>query len=243
MGDDDGSAGSSDQERIWDYFQNEAPESFSGAVPRLRFLARKIRPPARVLNIGVGAGTFEEIAIGLGLDVHSLDPNEQSIASLRDRLKMQDRAKVGYAEQIPFPDGYFDAVVVSELLEHLTDSAVQDSLKEIARVLELGGRLLGTVPSRENLSEQDTVCPKCGHHFHRWGHVRSFDPNLMAKFLSAQFSVEEIVERPFIPWRKLNWKGRFEGGIKTLLHRLGIHGTDESIVWIAKKSYSTKSSS
>lgn len=41
------------QDVIWDYYQNEAPESFSGSIVCLTFLAKKVKPKKRVLNIGI----------------------------------------------------------------------------------------------------------------------------------------------------------------------------------------------
>ena len=49
------------QDRIWDYFQNDAAESFAGSHSRLAFLARQLRPPCKVLDIGVGSGLFEAV--------------------------------------------------------------------------------------------------------------------------------------------------------------------------------------
>lgn len=89
------------QDAIWEYFQNEAPGSFRAAEPRLRFLMRSLRRDQTVLNIGVGSGLFEDLALGVGIQVHSLDPNQKSIERLRERLVLGDRAKVGYCQEIP----------------------------------------------------------------------------------------------------------------------------------------------
>src|SRR5262249_25056415 len=157
----------------------EAPEAFSQSEARLKYIARRIKrrmkPTARVLNVGSGIGRFEQMAAEFGLDVFSLDPDEKSIARLRGRPGMKGKAKVGYLQSIPFDRGHFDVVVVSEVLEHLSDEALRQALAEIHRVLLPGGSIVGTVPARENLSEQLVICPQCGERFHRWGHVQSFD--------------------------------------------------------------------
>src|SRR5688572_26086360 len=73
----------SDQRKIWQHFQNAAPESFVAAHPRLTFLIGQIarrsthRVPS-VLNIGIGDGFFERQAQSRGWKVHSLDPDEQA---------------------------------------------------------------------------------------------------------------------------------------------------------------------
>src|SRR6266550_9340800 len=92
------------QDLIWDYYQNESPERFSGSYSRLRFLVKRIKAPATVLNIGCGAGLFEQLALERGLDIHSLDPSERSIGELRARLNLGAKARVGYIQKIPFPD-------------------------------------------------------------------------------------------------------------------------------------------
>ncbi len=223
------------QNVIWDYYQNEAPESFSGSVARLTFLAKKVKSKKRVLNIGIGAGNFEQAAIRLGLDVYSLDPNEKSVVFLRQRFGVGEKAKVGYSQKIPFVNLFFDAVVISEVIEHLSDEVIENTLSEISRVLMPGGQIIGTVPAREKTSEQLAICPNCAKHFHRWGHVQTFDSNRIQTLLAKYFKVEEVFERPFITWSTLNWKGKATALLKILLYFPGIHGSNENIVFIANK--------
>lgn len=81
------------QDAIWDYFQNEAPEKFQGSLPRLRFLLKNISPSQKTLNIGVGSGMFEQLALDQGLDIYAMDPVATSIETLQQRLQMGDKAK------------------------------------------------------------------------------------------------------------------------------------------------------
>jgi len=92
---------SKDQDKIWDFFQNERPESFEASVPRLAFLARQVPRGASVLNIGVGAGIFEQIAAKSGLNIHALDPSERSIATLRESLGLGERPRSAAVKRSP----------------------------------------------------------------------------------------------------------------------------------------------
>src|SRR6478735_220722 len=47
-------------------------------------------------------------------------------------------------KNIPFPDGYFDSILCSEVMEHLFD--LPAVLKEMKRVLKPGGKILLTCP-------------------------------------------------------------------------------------------------
>lgn len=220
---------------MWDYYQNEAPEPFDQSGARLRCLAHKIEPGGKVLNIGVGTGIFEEIASRMGLDVHSLDPNDTTIAMLRRRFHMGEKAKAGYCQKIPFPDNSFDSVVISEVIEHLSPEETEQTLKEIARVLVPGGRITGTVPAGENLKEQLVVCPHCGGHFHRWGHLQSFDVIKITSLMTPYYQVGKVYQRPFNDWPHMNWKVKISGSIKMLLYYLGVHGSNENILFMATK--------
>jgi SAM-dependent methyltransferase len=211
------------------------PEAFAGSVARLRFLAERIPARARALNIGVGYGVFEELAQRRGVEVWALDPSAPAIEGLRQRLGLGERAQVGYAQAIPFASDFFDAVVVSEVLEHLDDDLLHQTLDEIARVLAPAGRLLGTVPARERLADSRAVCPDCGKVFHRWGHVQSFDSARLRGLLERRFAVARIDERPFVAWTQLNWKGRLLGLAKKALAAVGTHGTGENLVFEATR--------
>ncbi len=223
------------QDLIWDYYQNESPESFEGSRTRLHSLVSRIEPSQVALNIGCGTGILERLALARNIDIYALDPSERSIGQLRETLNLGDKARVGYIQQLPFSDSFFDAVVVSEVLEHLNPEVTQAGLQEIRRVLKPGGRILGTVPSREVLSAQVAVCPCCGKRFHKWGHAQSFDPEKMRRLLRNYFRAVRVIERPFVPWSILNWKGKCVGLFKLLLWKVGIHGSDENLVFEASK--------
>lgn len=222
------------QNAIWDYYQTVSPESFAGNEGRINFLISRIAPSLCVLNIGCGNGRFEELAAKRGIRIHSCDPSAAAIENLRQRLDLGERAKVGTIAKLPFADGTFDVVVVSEVLEHLTPVVMAAGLGEIRRVLKEHGRILGTVPADEDLREQQVVCPHCAQVFHRWGHEQSFTLAGLRKPLEAEFAEVIIQKRPFISWGILNWKGRCFAIVKWLLWRLGIHGSGEHYFFEAK---------
>jgi len=224
-----------DQRKIWDHFQGEGVAAFDGSSGRLRFIARHIGRE-RVLNIGVGDGSFEAAAVARGAEVYSVDPSEDAIARVRERLSLGDRARVGFGQELPFEDDTMDTVVVSEVLEHLDDEILRGTLDEIRRVLRPGGRVLGTVPAREDLQRNRVVCPHCGEHFHRWGHAQTFDVGSMRTLLSQRFTVRELSEKLFVTWSQLNWKGRIVALASRVLAALGVRGSHQNIWFVAVKT-------
>jgi ubiquinone/menaquinone biosynthesis C-methylase UbiE len=175
-----------EQNKIWDYYQNENIDSFEGSYSRLNDIVKQFNKNDKVLNIGVGGGVFEKIAKNFGLDVYSLDPSEKSIEKIKNYLGAE-KAKVGYSQNIPFSNGFFNGVVMSEVIEHLDDNIIEQSLIDIERVIKSGGKFIGTVPYNENLNEQIVVCPNCGDKFHRWGHVQSFDIKRINNIIGQNF--------------------------------------------------------
>lgn len=224
-----------DQTKIWDYYQNneEIGNTFANARLRYAFIARQIIPGMNVLNIGVGRGGLEAMLLKKGVCVSCLDPSEMAIKDLRDQYGLANRAQVGFSQSIPFADRQFDVVVMSEVLEHLADTMLHATLREVKRVLKPDGRFIGTVPADENLLENRVMCPHCGEPFHRWGHLQSFSEGQLGVVLSQQFGNVKLSRRYFGDVRKFNWKGRLNWGLKKILLGLGIKGRDENLFFSA----------
>ncbi len=215
--------GCGSQDKIWSHFQNADPESFAAAKPRLEYLvqviARSVKTPQpRVLNIGVGSGHFEQTALAQGWEVHTLDPDAVAIERL---IGSGVRGHVGYIEQTSLEAEQFDAVVASEVLEHLRDDQRAAGLQEIARVLKAGGLLLCTVPYNENLRASDVVCPCCGTLFHRWGHQASFTLERLRDELAPIFVVRELRRTAFVSFRDRGLFGKLKSLARLLLARYG----------------------
>lgn len=208
------------QDKIWDYFQNEGSESFEGSYGRLAYLLKNCKNKT-VLNIGVGGGVLEKLAISYNIDIYSLDPNEKSIKKLQ-KLVGKNKAKVGYSQNMPFEDNFFDIVIMSEVLEHLNNNVISDTLEDVKRVLKIGGKFIGTVPYNENLNEQIVICPKCGEKFHKWGHIQSFTNERLKSLLSDMFTNTMVKQKMFITWNTLNWKGKISTSIGYCFYIMGI---------------------
>lgn len=237
MGNEGMEQATSDQQKIWDHFQNEGVESFSQSQGRLEFLVRRLRPSTRVLNIGVGNGALESMAASKGVDIWSLDPSSRAIANLRKELNIGERAQVGFCQSMPFPDGHFDVVVMSEVLEHLDEDIFRATLAEVRRVLRDGGRFIGTVPAREKLESSLVICPHCGVQFHRWGHKQSFDVDRLSNALRIHFLIDSVIERFFIDWESVGLWRKFQGLIKKFLswRGIGTYGISRNIYFSVQK--------
>jgi len=222
-----------DQRIIWDFYQNKTPGLFDDNVARLGYLVRQLKPPCRVLNIGIGNGLFERLASIAGHEVVCLDPSTEAIERLKREIPLE--AYVGVSSAIPLPNENVDAVVASELLEHLKDNELQSTLCEIRRVLKPQGSFLGTVPHNEKLEANMVLCPHCGARFHRWGHERAFTIQSIGELLGGFFEIQQISRRKFVPWRRRSSLYKLSGLLKVALVFLGLPVENTNIFFLARK--------
>jgi SAM-dependent methyltransferase len=100
--------------------------------------AAGVRPGMRVLDVGCGPGALTtELASRLGpANVAAIDPAPQFAAACRERNPGAD-VRTARAEQLPWPDAHFDAVVSSLVIGFLVDP--DQGVREMARVTRPGG--------------------------------------------------------------------------------------------------------
>lgn len=148
-----GGAGNLDSHLVSYYNQGREAERLS-SVSRLEYvrtmelLDRFLPPaPATVLDIGGGAGAYALPLQEKGYQVRLLDAMDIHVAQAREAGVAH--AQVGDARDLPFEDSIADVVLMLGPLYHLTarDDRVQ-SLREAARVLRNGGRILAAAISR-----------------------------------------------------------------------------------------------
>ena len=120
-------------------------------------LAARGGPASRVLDVGCGSGALS-IGLSEGADVEmvSMDILRARIEAARARRSSRESAATAAmrllradAESLPFRDETFDAVVATEVLEHL--DAPNRLFREVRRVLRPDGRFVLTTPNREAL--------------------------------------------------------------------------------------------
>lgn len=97
----------------------------------------------RVLEVGMGTGNMQVDLARAGFEVWGIDASAQMLKQAKRKVSRlglstanMSRAK---AQQLKFPNAYFDSVVSTFPSEYITDPA---TLKELARVLQPGGNLV-----------------------------------------------------------------------------------------------------
>ncbi|HEU5244428.1 MAG TPA: class I SAM-dependent methyltransferase [Gaiellaceae bacterium] len=119
-----------------------------GQDPRWRsFLVSRIPPDARrVLDVATGTAAVatELVRADPARTVVGLDQSPEMLAAGRDRVaraELSDHIELqeGRAEDLPFPDGEFDAVTFTYLLRYVDD--VPTTLRELVRVVRPGGTM------------------------------------------------------------------------------------------------------
>jgi SAM-dependent methyltransferase len=151
-----------------------------------------VGPGDLVLDLGCGFGRHAFEAARRGASVVALDAGPEEVAQVRGTfaamIEMGEiapehpaTAVQGDALRLPFPDGTFDRVIASEVLEHIPDDSA--AMRELARVLRPGGSMAVTVP-------------RCGPEVINWalsdeyhdtpgGHVRIYRRSTLERRLGA----------------------------------------------------------
>ena len=165
----------------------------------VRFDRLGLRGGTMFLDAGAGFGRHAFEAARQGATVYALDWAQEEVAGTRATFgAMIEAGEIpastfggalrGDARRLPFADGTFDAVVTSEVLEHIQDDVT--AISELQRVLKPGGTLGVTVPTwwpeKINWMLSDEYhAPKSPG-----GHVRIYSvTELKAKLRSAGFDV------------------------------------------------------
>lgn len=222
------------EQNVWSHYQTETPEIFRGSAVRLHYLSRFLHRGQRVLNVGLGGGLFERFAYERRADVYTLDPDWTSLYKHADAGV--SRLAAGRLEGVPFRAGSFDKVVVSEVLEHLSNEIMRLALTEIRRVLVPGGEIIGTVPCEENLEDGMVICPHCGVIFHKVGHQQSFNRRKMAGELENYFEDVECFERAFMAKSEIGWKEEAVDLVRNVLVLSGVLTREKHLVFRGKRA-------
>jgi demethylmenaquinone methyltransferase / 2-methoxy-6-polyprenyl-1,4-benzoquinol methylase len=119
-----------------------------GQDPRWRrFLVSRVEcgPDGSVLDVATGtAAVAIELVRQHGCRVVGLDQSPEMLANAQARVEaagLSERVTLveGGAEQLPFPDGSFDALTFTYLLRYVEDPGA--TLRELARVVRPGGTI------------------------------------------------------------------------------------------------------
>lgn len=171
--------------RLWDYYSKTAPYKniYFSKIFGSQLLCRSSLPfyePISVLDFGCGPGFIWDHMLSAGIKwlYTGLDFSSDAINVLSEKASGCSQFKGAHrVVQLPscLPDNSFDAVLLFEVVEHLNDEHLDQTLREVSRVLKHGGRLVVSTPNKENLSEAMKFCPDCGAIFHEWQHVRSWN--------------------------------------------------------------------
>jgi SAM-dependent methyltransferase len=105
----------------------------------------------RILEVGCGPAVMAPELLAMGLEVHGVDLSREMVHRARQRmaghpLEKRCRFAVGDVEDLPYPDGFFDALLAMGVLEYVP--TYQRALQSVVRVLKPGGIAVFTLPNR-----------------------------------------------------------------------------------------------
>jgi SAM-dependent methyltransferase len=115
--------------------------------------------PARILDVGCGAGLFFDALERFG----HVEGIESDAALVEQSGPWRDRIVVGELDDSFRPEGSFDAILMLDVLEHVSNP--ERMLSSARRILAPGGRIVITVPAFECLwTSHDDL----NHHLRRY---------------------------------------------------------------------------
>lgn len=178
------------QKEVWDAYSKNINE-----IARAREVVSCIPDDVKtVLDIGCGNGIVTNMInkeFVLGMDF--------AIIPLKNVKKNAICASIN---SIPLKEHKFNLIIMTEVLEHLSDQIYIKAIQEINRIK--AKYLLITVPFEENLEADQCKCGSCGFIFNASHHYRRFNegwydesfPNYDVQFV--KYASYKIPENPYL---------------------------------------------
>lgn len=157
-----------------------------------------LAPDARILEVGCGSVAFWQAnrdRIPAGWDITLTDFSPGMLAAAREALRADNHAfhfAEADAQDLPFADATFDAVIANHMLYHVPDRP--RALREMARVLTPEGRLYAATNGPKHLVEIEEALRESGNDESWWRELSDmpFSLDNGAEQLEAVFAHVEM---------------------------------------------------
>ncbi len=100
---------------------------------------------ARILDVGCGIGAYLDKFRALTAEPFGVDIDREKLDRAYHEKGLRTVA-VSASEALPFPNATFDAVLLHEVIEHVSDD--RETIREAHRVVKSGGAVLVFAPNR-----------------------------------------------------------------------------------------------
>ncbi len=192
----------------WGQYEISGPRHRYRLNILMKLIETHVPRGATVLDIGCGSGKLLMRLAGKGYEAIGRDASREFVERIEQRIptaKLSGRieVKAARAEKLDLPDRSVDAVVLSEVLEHLPDE--RPALKEIKRVMKEDSVIFITVPADPDL--WSSVDEGAGH-YRRYTSITLTDTLVRSGFRVEYlrwwgFPITRLYEKlMFKPWAK-----------------------------------------
>lgn len=157
-----------------DPFDADRVERIAGILPE---------DVTNVLDVGAGGGYILRRLKKKGLACYGVDISLEML-----KRSGEDGVCAGDINKLPFADRAFDCAIAADVIEHIPEDSLADSVAELARVSKR--YILISSPYKDAIDWPVSRCDRCGGEFNVYGHLRSVDRGLIeALFLSDRFEI------------------------------------------------------
>jgi ubiquinone/menaquinone biosynthesis C-methylase UbiE len=167
------------------------------------FSLYKISNDDLILEIGSGGGPALSVLNNLNCRYYMLDVSDRNLRRIKQNKIYPVLPTTGDVYKIPFSANTFNLIIMSEVLEHLSDPLM--ALTEVKKFLKEDGFLIISVPYKEKITYQ--ICIHCNKPTPTHSHLHSFDINSLKKL---------IIDAGYKP-------NRFSRNLNIVAHRLHLY--------------------
>lgn len=173
----------------WDYMSRNPEEYFTyqHGASVVHQITSFLKKNGDVLDFGCGPGYLLEKLLAAGFNAAGLDASDESRQMVEKRF-IDQREFLGVYNQSELlgADLRFDSITAIEVIEHLYDDQLEESLELIRKLVKPEGKVIFTTPNEENLEESYILCPATNQLFHKWQHVRSWSSDTLSDYLEQR---------------------------------------------------------
>lgn len=191
------------EQELWNRYQTELRDIYTNKAKPIYPLFHLIKkyysnsnPLSKICcEIGFGDGGLLRSLATLFANCYGLDISNKNVELTSSQFKLGKVDNVVFEVfnilDIPKYIDFFDAIILSHVLEHFEYNEIAIILSNVKTMLKKGGIFFGATPYKKPLNKR--ICPGCGTIFEIDGHKQIFDEHSMKNILIKNgFKIEMI---------------------------------------------------